>query len=98
MTQDNNAQTNLDAVNLGIKSFQEYSAQLTEFDKNTKAAFEGLGQSHRDQNYVKFSQYFTAFWSKVDVFKKEVDAFEHYLEVEKKYLEEYIQKGNVSSI
>lgn len=95
MAQDNNAQTNLDAVNLGIKSFKEYSAQLIEFDKNTKAAFQNLGQSHRDQNYEKFAPHFQAFWSKVEVFKKEVDAFEQYLEIEKQHLEEYIAAGNI---
>lgn len=87
---DKEAQTNLTAVNLGINSFKEYSARLLEFDKNTKAAFQNLGQTHRDQNYVEFQNYFDPFWNKVETFKKEIDEFENYLEIEKKYLEEYI--------
>ena len=92
---DTTAYITVEAAELGIKSFTAYSTQLTEFDKNTKAAFLGLGESHRDQNYAKFAQYFTLFWNKVDVFKKEVDNFESYLEIKKKETEDYIAAGQI---
>lgn len=92
---DSKAYITIEAAELGIKSFAAYSAQLTEFDKNTKAAFLGLGESHRDQNYETFAQYFNLFWSKVDVFKNEVDNFRGYLEEEKKRTEDYINAGKI---
>lgn len=95
---EDNAKVTLDAVVLGIKSFTEYSAQLTEFDKKTREAVDQLGESHQDQNYLKFCDFFEPVWEKMDVFKQEVEEFKNYLEIEKKRLEEYFEAGKESII
>lgn len=95
---EDNAQMTLDAVVLGIKSFTEYAAQLAEFDKKTKEAVDQLGESHKDQNYLKFCDFFEPVWDKMDIFKQEVEEFKNYLDIEKKRLEDYFVAGNKSII
>ena len=90
---EDNAQVSLEAVILGISSFKAYAEQLSDFDKKTREAVDVLGQTHQDQNYKFFCDFFVPVWAKVDIFKKEVEEFQKYLEVEKKYLEEYIEAG-----
>lgn len=88
-----NAKTSLEAVELGIKSFAAYAAQLMEFDKKTKEEIDKLGQTHEDQNYEQYCAFFEPVWAKVDIFKKEIEEFQKYLESEKKDIEEYIRIG-----
>lgn len=95
---EDNAKMTLDAVVLGIKSFTEYAAQLAEFDKKTKEAVDQLGESHQDQNYLKFCDFFEPVWAKMDIFKQEVEEFKNYLDIEKKRLEDYFVAGNKSII
>ena len=95
---EDNAQMTLDAVVLGIKSFTEYAAQLAEFDKKTKEAVDQLGESHKDQNCLKFCDFFEPVWDKMDIFKQEVEEFKNYLDIEKKRLEDYFVAGNKSII
>lgn len=89
-----NAQTSLEAVDLGIKSFAAYAAQLLEFDKKTKEAVDKLGESHQDQNYEKYCNFFEPVWAKFIIFKQEIEEFQKYLEVEKREIEDYIKTGN----
>ena len=89
-----NAKTSLEAVELGIKSFGEYSEQLSEFNKETYDVLQELGETHQDQNYENFCNFFEPVWKKMDSFIKEVDEFRNYLNQEKEILVEYIDTGN----
>ena len=53
-----------------------------------------LGETHQEQNYKQFCDFFEPVWKKMDSFIKEVDEFRSYLDEEKKILEEYIDAGN----
>ena len=86
-----NARITTQAVELGIKSLTAYAAQIEEFKKKTIACVQQLGQTHRDQNYKKFYDYFTPKWQTMDKFKKEMEEFRDYLEKHKKIIIEYEQ-------
>lgn len=83
------ARITTEAVEHGIKSLTEYAAQLEEFKKKTIARVAQLGQTHKDQNYLKFYNYFTPKWQTMDKFKKEVEDFRDYLVVHKGIISEY---------
>lgn len=84
-----NARITTEAVELGIKSLTSYAAQIEEFKKKTFARVEQLGQTHKDQNYKKFHDYFTPKWQTMDKFKKEVEVFRDYLVTHKGIIVEY---------
>ena len=54
---------------------------------------EELGDTHKDQNYKVFCDFFEPIWNKMELFKKEIEGFIEYLEVEKKRIEEYDDIG-----
>lgn len=88
-----NARITIEAVELGIKSLADYASQLEEFNKKGKAMVAGIGETHRDQNYKKFADYFVPRWKKMEEFKKEVEEFHHYVVKQKEIIIEYIEAG-----
>ena len=67
-------------------------------EAEVKEAVDQLGESHQDQNYLKFCDFFEPVWAKMDIFKQEVEEFKNYLDIEKKRLEDYFVAGNQSII
>lgn len=94
MADRDNARVTTEAVELGIKSLAAYASQLEEFRKRGIAKVNGVGETHRDQNYKKFKDYFTPRWKKMEDFKREVEDFQDYLVKQKDIIIRYILEGN----
>lgn len=68
-----------DAVTPCIDSLNQYNEELKSFYDKTITSFTDLGDSHKDQNYERFEEYFNDFWPVIEQFRSEVERFNGYL-------------------
>lgn len=89
------AQYNLEATVNCINSLETYSKQLVEFNTRTRQAVGRLGQTHQDQNFETFTEFFTPLWNRIVPFTEEINRFRQFLIDKKTFLEGYINAGNI---
>ena len=89
------AEYNLQATVNCIDSLTQYERQLVEIDKFSKTALAALGQTHKDQNYKTFVDFYIPHWKRIESYTKEIGLFRTFLIEEKKIIEDYINAGEI---
>lgn len=86
MTDKSKSHITTDAVTPCIDSLNQYSEELKSFYERTITSFNNLGDTHKDQNYSKYEQYFNDFWPLIEEFRTEVERFNQYLIEKSNYI------------
>ena len=90
------AQYNIEATVNCISALETYSKQLVDFNTRTRQAVAHLSETHQDQNFKTFTDFFTPLWNRITPFTEEINNFRQFLVEKKKFLENYISAGNIS--
>ena len=54
-----------------------------------------VNQTHQDQNFETFTEFFTPLWNRIVPFTEEINHFRQFLIDKKTFLEGYINAGNI---